>query len=106
MNKASFFFAFLNVLIISAISFGQTYSGPATGSVDGGVVVTTDNFLSVPVGSELPEETRVYEFMEYDPPPMPYEGDKPVFDNYVYVEDGSANTKGGGDIAQLDILRK
>jgi len=83
MKKASIYFVFLNVLIISAISFGQTYNGPATGNVNSGVVVTTDNFLSLPVGSELPKEPRVYEFMENNTPPMYYEGDKPVIDNYV-----------------------
>ena len=104
MKKASIYFAVLNVLIISAISFGQTYSGPATGTVNSGVVVTTDNFLSLPVGSELPEETRVYKFMEYDSPPMYYEGDKPVFDNYVYIEDESVNTRGGGEIGINFVL--
>ncbi|MCH7963648.1 MAG: hypothetical protein IH852_06900, partial [Bacteroidetes bacterium] len=104
MKKDLIYFVFLNVLIISAISFGQTYSGPATGSVSSGVEVTTDNFLSLPVGSELPEETRVYELMESNLPPMYYKGDTQVFDNYVYIEDESANTRGGGEIGINFVL--
>ena len=80
-------------LIFSTILLSQvTYQGPATGNVNSGVMVTTDSFLSLPVGSEVPKETRVYELMEYDFPPMNYEGNKPVFDDYVYVEDQSTNS--------------
>ena len=77
-------------IIFSTITFSQvTYQGPATGTVNSGVMVTTDNFLSLPVGSEVSKETRVYELMDYDHPPMYYEGNKPVFDDYVYVDDQS-----------------
>jgi hypothetical protein len=94
MKKELFLVNLLSLLLFSVISFGQTYSGPATGSVDAGVIVTTDDFVFTPIGSEDIKEPRVYEFMEYDPPPMYYEGDKPVSDNYVYVEDESAKTRG------------
>jgi len=104
MKKYTFFFAFLNVLIISVISFGQTYSGPSTGSVDGGVVVTTDDFPLRPVGSEPQKPPRVVEIMEYDSPPMYYEGDKPVFDNYIYVEDANNKSPNGDEIGVNFVL--
>ena len=86
-------------LIFSTFIFSQvTYQGPATGNVNSGVVVTTDNFLSLPVGSELPKEPRVYEFMENNSPPMYYEGDKQVIDNYVYVTDQNTNSSPNGEI--------
>ena len=98
MKNASIYFAFLNVLIISAISFGQTYSGPATGNVDGGAVVTTDDFLFVPIGSELPSKPKIINIEESNFGPMYYSGDMEQFDNYVYSEDKSANNNGGGEI--------
>ncbi|MCZ6702938.1 MAG: hypothetical protein O6940_07850, partial [Ignavibacteria bacterium] len=86
-------------LFFSTITFSQVvYQGPATGSVGSGVVVTTDNFLFTPAGSESFEPPRVYEIMEYESEPMIYEGDKPVFDNYVYVGDENTRSRVGGEI--------
>jgi len=93
-------------LIFSTIIFGQvTYQGPATGTVNSGVVVTTDDFLSQPVGSEIPEETRVYEFMENDAEQIHYEGNLQVFNNYVYVEDNNTQLRGSGGIGTSFELR-
>ncbi|MCK5506570.1 MAG: hypothetical protein KAJ10_15510, partial [Thermodesulfovibrionia bacterium] len=98
MKKASFYCAFISMLIISAISFGQTYSGPATGSVGSGVVVTTDNFVLVPIGSELPSEQKIINIEEPDFGPMYYNGDMEVFDDYVYIDDSNAQQHSGGEI--------
>ena len=98
MKKASIYFAVLNVLIISVISFGQTYSGPATGNVASGVEVSTDNFPLVPIGSEPPSERNIIDIRESYLEPMFYEGDRPVFDDYVYVDDGNAQQGSGGEI--------
>ncbi|MCH7774774.1 MAG: hypothetical protein IH784_10275, partial [Bacteroidetes bacterium] len=98
MKKASIYFVFINVLIISAISFGQTYSGPSTGNVDGGVVVTTDDFILVPIGSEPPSEPKIINIEEPDFGPMYYNGDLEVFDDYVYIDDSNARQHSGGEI--------
>ena len=95
MKKASIYFAVLNVLIISAISFGQTYNGPAAGNVSSGIEVTTDDFLFTATGSESSEPLSVMKFMEYKSGPVYYDGDQAVFNNYVYVEDENANMKSG-----------
>jgi len=98
MQKISFYIAFLNLLIISAISFGQTYDGPSTRSVDSGIVVTTDDFLSVLVSKEVSAEQRIINLMEYNSEPLYYDGDRAVFDNYIYVEDEAAQLQGDGEI--------
>jgi len=98
MKKTSFYFAFLSVLIISAISFGQTYSGPATGTVGSGVVVTTDDFLLVPIGSEPPSEPKIINIEEPDFGSLYYNGDMEVFDDYVYIDDSNARLHSGGEI--------
>jgi len=100
MKKVSFYFTFLflYVLIISAVSFGQTYSGPSTGTIDSGAVVTTDDFVLIPIGSEPPSKPRIINIEEPDFGPMYYNGDKAVFDNYVYIGDENANYNSGGEI--------
>ena len=87
------------ILLFVGTVFGQTYSGPAVGSVDTGVVVTTDDFSFAPIGSEPPSQDRMVDNVK-DPDfgPIYYQGDKKVFDNYVYVEDKNAQLQGGGEI--------
>jgi len=86
----------ISLLLIPALTFGQTYSGPATGSVNSGVVVTTDDFLFTPTVSESYEQPRVHKYMEIETEPIMYEGNKPVFDNYVYVNDKNTNSSLSG----------
>jgi len=38
-------------LLFTTISFSQSYQGPAIGTVNSGVVVTTNNLLSRPIGN-------------------------------------------------------
>jgi len=91
-------FTILLFLLFSAIVFGQSYMGPDSGGVASGIVVTTDDFVLVPIGIEPPSSKRIIKLMENKTAPMYYEGNKPVFDNYVYVEDENTNLQSGGEI--------
>ncbi|MEJ2193567.1 MAG: FlgD immunoglobulin-like domain containing protein [Ignavibacteriaceae bacterium] len=88
------YFSYLNTIFIllSITVNAQTYNGPATGSVNSGVVVTTDDFLFIPEVNKSSEPPRVYKMMEYEPEPIKYDGNTPVFDNYVYVDDSNTNS--------------
>ncbi|MCH9029944.1 MAG: hypothetical protein IH819_10115, partial [Bacteroidetes bacterium] len=96
MKKITFTILFF--FLFSVIVFGQSYMGPDSGGVASGVVVTTDDFLSKPIGIEPPSSKRIIKLMENNTPPMYYEGNKPVSDNYVYVEDKNVRLPGGVDI--------
>jgi len=86
-------------LIYSVSTIGQTtYNGPASGNVSSGVMVTTDNFSFIPMDGEILGEQRIMEFMENKNEPMLSYGDGPVFDNYLYVENGTAQPLGGFEI--------
>jgi hypothetical protein len=86
------------VLFSLALTFGQSYQGPATGSVSSGVQVSTDSFNSMPTGSETGESPRTRQIMEYISEPIKYKGDQPVFDNYTYVEDKNTTMQRGEGI--------
>ena len=79
------------LLLFTVTMFGQSYSGPATGSVDSGVVVTTDDFLSTSFESGPIKKPIVRKRMEYISDPVYYEGSEQVFENYIYIEDKSAS---------------
>ncbi|MCH7771195.1 MAG: hypothetical protein IIA49_09290, partial [Bacteroidetes bacterium] len=96
MKKITFTILFF--FLFSVIVFGQSYMGPDSGGVASGVIVTTDDFLFKPIGIEPPSSKRIIKLMENKTPPMYYKGNKPVSDNYVYVEDKNARLPGGGDI--------
>ncbi|MCH7722216.1 MAG: T9SS type A sorting domain-containing protein [Bacteroidetes bacterium] len=96
MKKITFTILFF--FLFSVIVFGQSYMGPDSGGVASGVVVTTDDFLSKPIGKEPPSSKRIIKLMENNTPPMYYKGNKPVSDNYVYVEDKNVRLPGGVDI--------
>jgi hypothetical protein len=100
MNETIYTAKIIFLVLFSTITFGQSYRGPATGTVSTGVTVTTDDFLSVPAGQEPNQEKRIRKLMEYDSGPVYYEGNQPVFDDYVYVEDANAsvNTNSIGGI--------
>lgn len=50
---------FAIVLLISVTGYGQSYSGPADGAVNGGVIVSTNNFTSAPsFGSPMDDIIR------------------------------------------------
>ncbi|MCK5371369.1 MAG: hypothetical protein KAQ62_22565, partial [Cyclobacteriaceae bacterium] len=98
MKKGTFITAIWMVLFFSALTFGQVHSGPATGDILSGVEVSTDGFAMVPIGMEPQMPIRYREPMDYDSGPVYYEGDQPVFDNYVYVDDSNAQQRGGDAI--------
>jgi len=84
-------------LIYSVSTFGQTtYDGPEPGNVSSGVVVTTDNFNFMPAGSEILGAPRIIELMENEVEPFFIDSDRPVNENYYYVEKGTL--QGGVEI--------
>jgi hypothetical protein len=89
-------YSIIAFLIFSTFIFSQvTYQGPAPGSVNSGVEVTTDNFISIPQRNESQGQTRINPQMMIDSKQLYYNGDKPVFDNYVYTEDENAHLQSG-----------
>jgi len=86
------------IIFLSITTFGQSYDGPLTSSVNSGIVVNTDNFLSMPISKENPENQRINKVLKYNPGPIYYNGAQSVFGDYVYVEDENTNHKSGGVI--------
>ena len=83
-------------LLFAAISFSQTYQGPAVGTVNSGVVVNTDDFLSRPVENfNILDRIINTEFIQ---DPIYVDGDNKFLDNYLYVEDKNAYGEMGGGI--------
>ncbi len=97
MKKVTYNIAVVLVILFSAFTFAQQYSGPAQGSVSSGIIVTTDDF-SMPVGGDQTGERRVIEVQDPDFGMLIDQTAKQVYDNYVYVEDENAYSSptGGG----------
>ena len=85
-------------LLISVTIFGQTYDGPVTGSVDSGVVVSTDDFLNMLFQNNQSPEHKVNQLLNYNPGPLYYTGKQNVASDYVYVEDKNTQENIGGGI--------
>lgn len=73
-------------LLFTTISFSQSYQGPAIGTVNSGVVVTTNNLLSRSIGN-LNFSNPVIRNTDFFQNPIYIEGDIKFLDNYIYVED-------------------
>ena len=92
-------------LIYSISTFGQVHSGPATGNIASGVIVSTDNFPMVPIGMEPQKEQRVIPYMENDSEPIMGEiGNATDYENYFYVEDGNTNAGQLDDVGEHFML--
>lgn len=79
------------IVILSGVTFGQLYQGPAAGSVSGGASTSTDNFPSSPVSPEpvvIPNRTIVEPLPDPAdlPPPTGPEGSN-------YYVDPSVSTR-------------
>jgi FlgD Ig-like domain len=85
-------------LIYTISTFGQVYSGPSTGTVTSGVMVSTDNFPSAPIGNGFAGPESVKKNMEYQAEPYYGTSDMEIFNNYTYIEDTNSSLRSGNEI--------
>jgi hypothetical protein len=89
----------LIILIYSISTFGQVYNGPSTGTVSSGVMVSTDNFQSAPIGNGFAGSESVKKNMEYFAEPYNNgTSEMKASNNYTYIEDANASLMSGDEI--------
>ncbi len=95
---------FICIFVPFNILFAQGYQGPAQGSVDSGVVVTTSTFLKT-AQVPIPQIKNIRNEIEYDGPAVYDNSITPILPAMVkYVNDRSLSKKIASDTAQTILL--
>lgn len=97
MNHRTTIFSLIIVILFTGSILSQpiTYQGPSTGSISGGVMVTTDNFSKVPPLNAPEKERIVKDIIKINDNP-PYLLPPTEAELAIYQEDVNAGKKGGG----------